>query len=82
VASAPHDAKSRFRKLRGHKDMKVLMAALNLHAEKLQAGVLRASNLPRSIRKPEQQTDQHSSGIEASPQLMKNSASGSGRSLQ
>ncbi len=41
VASALHDAKSRFRKLRGHKDMKALIAVLNSHAEKLQAAELR-----------------------------------------
>lgn len=35
VASALHDAKARFRKLRGHKDMKALITALNAHAEKL-----------------------------------------------
>lgn len=37
VASALHDAKGRFRKLRGHKEMKDLLAALNAHAERLQA---------------------------------------------
>ena len=41
VASALHDAKGRFRKLRGHKDMKALVAALNSHAEKLQAAEMR-----------------------------------------
>ena len=41
VASALHDAKGRFRRLRGHKDMKELIAALNSHAEKLQADELR-----------------------------------------
>lgn len=35
VASALHDAKGRFRKLRGHKDMKALISALHEHAEKL-----------------------------------------------
>ena len=35
VASALHDAKGRFRKLRGCNDMGKLMAALNLHAQKL-----------------------------------------------
>ena len=41
VASALHDAKGRFRKLRGHRDMKILIAVLNSHAEKLQADELR-----------------------------------------
>ena len=41
VASALHDAKGRFRKLRGHKEMKALVAALNSHAEKLQAAEMR-----------------------------------------
>jgi putative transposase len=36
VASALHDAKDRFRKLRGCKDMKSLLAALKSHAEELQ----------------------------------------------
>jgi putative transposase len=37
VASALHDAKGRFRKLRGSKEMGTLLAALNLHAQKIQA---------------------------------------------
>jgi putative transposase len=37
VASALHDAKDRFRKLRGFKEMNKLLAALNAHAEKLHA---------------------------------------------
>lgn len=36
VASALHDAKDRFRKLRGFRDIKTLMAALKSHAEELQ----------------------------------------------
>lgn len=36
VAGALSDAKARFRKLRGHRDMKVLLAALTAHATKIQ----------------------------------------------
>jgi putative transposase len=35
VASALSDAKPRFRKLRGHRDMKILLAALDQHAQKV-----------------------------------------------
>ena len=37
VASALQDAKDRFRKLRGYKEMKKLLAALDAHAEKVRA---------------------------------------------
>jgi putative transposase len=42
AASALHDAKGRFRKLRGHKEMKGLLAALDAHANRLQADAQQA----------------------------------------
>lgn len=50
VASALHDAKGRFRTLRGHRDMKILIAVLNSHAEKLQADELRGLHAAASHR--------------------------------
>ena len=43
VASALADAKDRFRKLRGHRDMKVLIAALDDRIAQAQAAVLKAA---------------------------------------
>jgi putative transposase len=43
VASALDDTKDRFRKLRGHRDMKTLLAALNKHVAALQPADLKAA---------------------------------------
>ena len=43
VASALDDAKDRFRKLRGHRDMKVLIAALDDRIAQAQPAVLKAA---------------------------------------
>ena len=43
VASALDDAKDRFRKLRGHRDMKQLMAALHKRIATTQSAELKAA---------------------------------------
>jgi len=43
VAGALSDASGRFRKLRGHRDMKVLLAALQRHADRVAADELRVA---------------------------------------
>ena len=43
VASALSDAKDRFRKLRGHRDMKTLVAALNKRVAAIQPVELKAA---------------------------------------
>lgn len=67
VASALHDAKGRFRKLRRHKDMKALLAALNSHAEKLRAPECATFKPPRNITKSESPSDCGSTGSGTTP---------------
>lgn len=43
IAGALTDAKARFRKLRGHRDMKILMAALSTRVENTDAAELKAA---------------------------------------
>ena len=43
IAGALSDAKARFRKLRGHRDMKILMARLSTRVEDTDAAELKAA---------------------------------------
>jgi putative transposase len=43
IAGALSDAKGRFRKLRGHRDMKILLAALSTRVENADAADLKAA---------------------------------------